>query len=269
MLCCELGALGGDASGQSDDVDLFLIKIDRLLRDGLKEEAKKLLEDRLAAQPDNAALQTVSMRMDLGTRGIDSQLKLGSSYAKNVPALIEAGRVMVATPILVPEGSGEKELKAATELWANNLLQIENQLRDIEGIKGTEWRYLRARRLLTQIDVAAGSDFSEVEILSNYLTQNRPLWRSSYLLSGMLEDAKRNPQNAIREFTRAIRLGEESIKVYERLAELMLSQGQVGDVSTLLERLGNRKNQSQRLSSIAIGLSTKDQSAMVALAKEG
>ncbi len=258
-----------ESSGQSDDIDLLLIKIDRLLRDGLKEEAKKLLSDRLTAEPDNTALQTASMRMDLGTRGIDSQLKLGSSYSKNVPALIEAGRAMVATPILIPEGSGEKELKAATDLWLNNLMQIENQLRDIEGIQGSEWRYLRARRLLTQIEIDAGTDFSEVEILSNYLAQNRPLWRSSYVLSGMLEDAKRNPQNAIKEFTRAIRLGEENIKVYERLAELLLSQGQVGDVTSLLERLGNRKNQSQRLSSIAIGLSNKDQGAMVALAKEG
>ena len=85
----------------------------------------------------------------------------------------------------------------------------------------------------------------------------------------MLEDAKGNPQTAVREFTRAIRLGEESIQIYERLAELMFSQGQVPELASLLERLGDRKNQSQKLSSIAIGLSGKDQQMMLQLAKEG
>ena len=258
-----------DSSGAANEVDMLLFKIDRMLKDGMKDEARKLLAERLASEPDNPALQNASMRLDLGTRDVSSQVKLDASYSKNISALIEAGRALVATPILVPEGSGEKELKVAADLWARNITEIETQLRELEGIQGTEWRYLRARRLLAQIELDRGSDFSEVEVLTNYLGQYRPVWKSTFVLSGMVEDAKGNVQNAIRDFSRAIRLGEEGIKVYERLAELMLSQGLVGDVSTLLERLGNRRNQSQRLSSIAIGLANRDQVAMVALAKEG
>ena len=252
------------------DISVFLMKLDNLLRDGMGDEAKKMLSTRLAAEPDNQALQSAATKIALGMMDSKTDLDLGSeTFTNNIGALIEVGKNLVTNPILVPQGADEMQVQAAFSQWSTNVQVIEKQLRDREGVQGTDWRYLRARRLLAESGVLGKSDLEEVEIIKNYLGQNRPSWNSTYVLSGMLEDSKGNPQSAIRDFSRAIRLGEDSIQIYERLAELMLSQGQVAELSSILDRLGDRRNRSQKLSSIAMSISGKNQQAMLELAKEG
>jgi tetratricopeptide (TPR) repeat protein len=257
-------------SSKPQDTSVFLMKIDRLLKDGMQDSAKKLLDERLTAEPDNQALQAAVMRVAAGTLGSDSDNDaVSETYSRNLNALIDTARSAVNRSILIPIGADEKQFKAAFNEWASNVQAFEKQLRDREGSQGTEWRYLRARRLLAEYEISGKSELEEVEVLSNYLSRNRSGWNSTYVLSGMLEDAKGNPQTAVREFSRAVRLGEESTQVYERLAELMFSQGQMAELASILDRLGDRKSQSQKLSSIAIGLSGKDQQSMLQLAKEG
>jgi tetratricopeptide (TPR) repeat protein len=257
-------------SSKPQDTSLFLMKIDRLLKDGLQDSAKKLLDERLSAEPNNQALQAATIRVAGGMLGRKSDTNdVNSLQVKNLNTLINFGRNAVNSRLVVPVGSDENQVKSALEAWSANVQAFEKQLRDREGLQGTEWRYLRARRLLAESEFSGKGELEEVEVLSNYLSRNRSNWNSSYVLSGMLEDAKGNPQAAAREFTRAIRLGEESVQVYERLAELMFSQGQMAELASLLERLGDRKSQSQKLSSIAIGLSGKDQESMLGLAKDG
>lgn len=257
-------------SSKPQDTSLFLMKIDRLLKDGMQDSARKLLDERLLAEPDNQVLQAAVMKVAVGMLGRQSDTSdVNAFQMKNINALINVGRNAVNSRIIVAAGSDENQVKSAFNAWAANVQTFEKQLREREGLQGTEWRYLRARRLLAESEFSGKSELEEVEILSNYLSQHRSSWNSTYVLSGMLEDAKGNPQTAVREFTRAIRLGEESIQVYERLAELMFSQGQVAELASLLERLGDRKSQSQKLSSIAIGLSGKDQQSMLGLAKDG
>ena len=257
-------------SSKPQDTSVFLMKVERLLKDGLQDSAKKLLDERLSAEPDNQALQAAAMRVAAGTFGVKTDTDdVSGTYSRNLNALIETGRSAVNRPIVVLIGSDEKQVRAAFDDWAANVQVFEKQLREREGSQGTEWRYLRARRLLAESEFSGKSQLEEVEILSSYLSQNRSSWSSTYVLSGMLEDSKGNSQIAVREFNRAIRLGEESTQVYERLAELMFSRGQMAELATLFERLGDRKSQSQKLSSIAIGLSGKDQQSMLELAKQG
>lgn len=257
-------------SSKPQDTSLFLMKIDRLLKDGMQDSAKKLLDERLSAEPNNQALQAAAMRVAVGMMGRQSETnEVNALQVKNINALIDVGRNAVNSRILVPVGADENQVRSAFNAWAANVQTFEKQLRDREGLQGTEWRYLRARRLLAESEISGKSELEEVEVLSNYLSRNRSNWNATYVLSGMLEDFKGNPQTAVREFTRAIRLGEESMQIYERLAELMFSQGQMAELASLLERLGDRKSQSQKLSSIAIGLSGKDQQSMLVLAKEG
>ena len=257
-------------SSKPKDISVFLARVDNLLRDGMGDDARKLLASRLAAEPDNQMLQSAATKIAIGMMESRPDLDLGSeTLAKNIGSLIEIGRNLVKDPIVVPTGADEKQVQAAVSQWSANVQVIEKQLRDREGTQGTEWRYLRARRLLAESQVLGKSDLEEVEIIKNYLGQNRPSWNSTYVLSGMLEDSKGNPQAAIRDFSRAIRLGEDSIQIYERLAELMLSQGQVAELSSILDRLGERRNRSQKLSSIAISISGRNQQTILELAKEG
>lgn len=252
------------------DISVFLKRLDNLLRDGMGDEAKKMLSTRLAAEPDNQALQSAATKIAIGMMDSKKELDIDSvSLTKNIGTLVEIGKNLVTNPILVPQGADEKQVQAALSQWSTNVQVIEKQLRDREGVEGTDWRYLRARRLLAESEVLGKSDLEEVDAIKNYLGQNRPSWNSTYVLSGMLEDSKGNSQSAIRDFSRAIRLGEDSIQIYERLAELMLSQGQVAELSSILDRLGGRRNRSQKLSSIAMSISGKNQQAMLELAKEG
>lgn len=257
-------------SSKPKDTSVFLVRLDNLLRDGMAVEAEKLLAKRLADEPDNLALQSAATRIAIGKMDSKTGLDVGNeTFAKNLGVLIAIGRNLVSNPIMVPMGADEKQVQAAISQWSTNVQTIEKQLRDREGLQGTEWRYLRARRLLAESNGLGKTDLEEVEILKNYLGQNRPSWNSTYVLSAMLEDSKGSPQSAIRDFSRAIRLGENSIQIYERLAELMLSQGQVAELSSILDRLGDRKNRSQKLSSIAMSISGKNQQAMLELAREG
>lgn len=252
------------------DVSIFLKKIDNLIKDGMGDEAKKMLASRLAIEPDNQALQSAATKISIGMINSNTDVELsGESVTKNINALIEAGKVLAANPILVPQGADETQVQEALNQWSSSLQVVEKQLRDREGAEGTDWQYLRGRRLLAESGLLGKDVLEEVEVIKNYLGRYRPNWNSTYVLSGMVEDYKGNPQSAIRDFSRAIRLGEDSIQVYERLAELMLSQGQVAELSSILDRLGDRRNRSQKLSSIALSISGKNQQSMLELAKEG
>jgi tetratricopeptide (TPR) repeat protein len=232
---------------QPKDTNVVLTKIDYLLRDGMKEQAKQLLDSQLSQDPNNPALQSAAMRLSVGTRSAN-KVKLEESFAGNIAALSEAGRALVEAPILVDDLSDEEKLATATKEWCANIEVVEKQIRELEGADGTEWRYLRARRLLAEAQIENKTDLSEIEILTNYLIQRRPSWTATYVLSGLVEDAKGNFPNAIRDLNRAIRLGE---------------------LAGIIDRLGDRVNRSQRLSSIAIGLSGRDQRNMLELAKAG
>jgi len=251
------------------EADVVLIKVENLLKDGMKDDAKKLLDSKLAADPLNPLLQSASMRLAVGMRTPEVGLDAEKSYANNVAALSEAGQSLIETPIFVDDLADESKLLQATKEWCSKIEAVEKSLREAEGLEGTEWRYLRARRLLAEYQAENKSDIAEVEVLSNFLVQRRPSWNATYVLAGMVEDAKGSVQNAIREYNRAIRLGAQSIRTYERLAELMLTQGQSAEVAAMIDRLGDRVNRSKRLSSIAIGLSEGNQKGMLQLAEAG
>lgn len=251
------------------DTNVFLTKIDNLLKDGMKDQAKELLDSQLAQDPENPALQAALMRLRVGGRTTDSVVQIDQAFSGNIAALSEAGRNIVEAPILIDDMANEEKMRAATKTWCSNIEVIEKQLRDLEGPEGTEWRYLRARRLMGEGEIGGNTDLVEIGTLTNYLVQRRPSWHCTYILSSLVEELQGSFPNAIRDLNRAIRLGDQNIRTYERLAELMIGQGQEAELSAIIERLGDRVNRSQRLSSIAISLSGKNQQGMLDLAKSG
>ena len=249
--------------------DIVLAKIDYLLKDGFKDEAKRLLDENLEKDPSNSAFQTASMRLAIGTRTKGQKIEIQDSIGNNISALSETGRNLIESPIFADDSMGESAWIDAILNWSSEIEVFEKKLRELEGPDGTEWRYLRGRRLLGEFESKRQSDISEVEVLRDYLVQKRPTWNCTYVLSGLVETSKGSFVNAIKDLSRAIRLGEQNIRIYEQLADLMLSQNQTAELTSLIERMGDRINSSQRLSSIAIGLSRKDPKEMLNLAKTG
>lgn len=158
------------------------------------------------------------------------------------------------------------------EKWRNLVTQFEDYLKALEGESGTEWRYVRAKRLLSSYPFDEGEKearLREATELAGYLDRQRPQWVNTKLLQAQVEELTGNYQQAIREYKRAIQLGAQDLAVYERLIGLMYKQGMVSEASALIEKLGARTNQSSRLSSIALGLSSQSSSSMLELAEDG
>jgi len=251
------------------DTGVFLVKIDRMIRDGFQEQAAELVGERMKIEPDNEQLQQALVRVNSKSLDVDNVFTANGFLTRNLSALKEAGRLVLARPILIDESSDQDESRDLVLDWCRNLEDIELRLRDVEGKEGSEWRYLRARRLLALASLNGSDDFTELKELVNYLDRQRPLWSATHALVAMVEDMQRNYPKAIKDYARAVSLGEDDIRIFERLAELYMGQGMIAEASSLIDRLGERTNRSQRLSSLSIGLAGKNQSDMLSAARAG
>ena len=251
------------------DTGVFLVKIDRMLRDGFQEQALQLVDERMKLEPDNEQLQQALVRVNSNSLGIGNVFATNNFLNRNLSALKEAGRLLVVRPILIEDSSDPDEARDLVLGWCKDLEDIEQRLREVEGKEGSEWRYLRARRLLAITSLDGGEDFSELKELVNYLDRQRPLWSATHSLAAMVEDMQNNYSKAIKDYTRAITLGEDDVRIFERLAELYMGQGMIAEATSLIDRLGERSNRSQRLSSLSIGLAGRNQSDMLNVARAG
>jgi tetratricopeptide (TPR) repeat protein len=251
------------------DIGVFLAKIDRMLRDGFQEQAAQLVDARMKEDPDNEQLQQALVRVNSKNTEVSKVFNQNSFLTKNLAALKEAGRLVLVRPIQIDEENDEDKRNAAIEAWCKSIQEIEERLREIEGKEGTEWRYLRARRLLAKNLVDGFDDSNELRELANYLDRQRPLWSATHLVTAMVEDNSKNYTKAVKDYARAISLGDDDIRTFERLAELYMTQGMIAEASSLIDRLGERSNRSQRLSSLAIGLAGRDESEMLETARAG
>lgn len=251
------------------DTGVFLVKIDRMLRDGFQEQAAQLVDERMKLEPDNEQLQQALVRVNSKSLEVGNVFEANNFLTKNLSALKEAGRLVVSRPILIEENGDPEEAKKLVLDWCKDLEDLELRLREVEGKEGSEWRYLRARRLLAVASLEGGDDFTELKELVNYLDRQRPLWSATHALAAMVEDIQKNYSKAIKDYARSISLGEDDIRIFERLAELYMGQGMIAEASSLIDRLGERTNRSQRLSSLSIGLAGKNQSDMLNAARAG
>lgn len=251
------------------DIGVFLTKIERLLKDGFQEQAAQLVDARMKEEPDNEQLQQALIRVNSKSTEVGEVFNNNSFLTKNLAALKEAGRLVLVRPIQIDQDTDEEQRKKAIEDWCIAVQEIEERIREVEGKEGTEWRYLRARRLLARGLLDGFDDSNELKDLSSYLDRQRPLWSATHLVTAMVEDTSKNFSKAIKDYARAISLGDDDIRTFERLAELYMNQGMFAEASALIDRLGERSNRSQRLSSLAIGLAGRDESEMLSAAKAG
>ena len=251
------------------DTGVFLVRIDRMMRDGFQEQAAQLVDERMKAEPDNEQLQQALVRVNSKSTEARDVFTANESLTRNLSALKEAGRLVLSRPIPIEENNDQDEARKLLLDWCKDLESVELLLREVEGKEGSEWRYLRARRLLALASFDRVEDFTELKELVNYLDRQRPLWSATHALSAMVEDLQRNYSKAIKDYARAVSLGENDIRIFERLAELYMEQGMIAEASSLIDRLGERTNRSQRLSSLSIGLAGKNQSDMLNAARAG
>jgi len=253
-----------------DSTEALLANADVLLMKGQSQEAKQLLEQGLKKDPENRLLRR-ALQSSSTTREPSLELKESELEALSVPQLKNLCEIALNRPLATKQEDLEdkENLEKLFTVWDDEVARFEKQLRKMEGETGTEWRYIRARRLLAKSSIDPDLDLSEAVEIGGYLDRQRPQWSSTHTLLGTVADLQKNPTQAIREYTRAIQLGAQDLRIFERLAELLYQQGMITEASALIDRLGSRASVSRRLSSIALTLSSNRESDLLSLAKEG
>ncbi|MBU6175976.1 MAG: tetratricopeptide repeat protein, partial [Planctomycetes bacterium] len=253
-----------------DSTEALLANADVLLMKGQSQEAKQLLEQGLKKDPENRLLRR-ALQSSSTTREPSLELKESELEALSVPQLKNLCEIALNRPLATKQEDLEdkENLEKLFTVWDDEVARFEKQLRKMEGETGTEWRYIRARRLLAKSSIDPDLDLSEAVEIGGYLDRQRPQWSSTHTLLGTVADLQKNPTQAIREYTRAIQLGAQDLRIFERLAELLYQQGMITEANALIDRLGSRASVSRRLSSIALTLSSNRESDLLSLAKEG
>jgi tetratricopeptide (TPR) repeat protein len=255
-----------------ESTEATIAQAEALAQDGLASDARILLENRLIVDPDNESLKKAIVQWTAATGDWDSaMLKMKGGGVKDINVVRALADIAIRSPVLERElDLGNRKLvEDRLKKWSQNLEMLEREMHDLEGVDGTEWRFLRGKRLLVSSALNKNFDTTEVAELVSYLDHNRPLWTSTHVLTGNMAERQANPSRAVKAYSRAVQYGEQNLEVYERLADLLYRQGALADAATLIERLGQRTSRSRNLSLLALTLTRDSKSEMLEFAKEG
>ena len=260
------------AERNPNSVDALLSRTSQLVNDGKRNEARKLILDKLPGFPNNIRL----LQAVIGLTRLDEDFyptvqQLLDNCGNDFSAVSELCENLLRLPQfsgeLVEEKSPENLKK--TEIWDSGLVIAENRLRQLEGDSGVQWKYVKARRSLVKSRFDDRPDFSTVMRLLADIEAARPDWSQLYILNGILNEQLKEPNKAILAYQAAISLGSDDLKVFERLIELLYRDGRFEEAENFIAKLGVVSNLSNRISSVALRLSERNRANTLDIAKSG
>ena len=239
---------------------------------GNDTQALEILENELKTEPENQSVQDALKRIELtklpASKAIQEirELKKGGWFSARNLAWSTLKRPIVFTE----EEIKNPELQAKRiEARLDELRALEELLKDFEGPEGTEWRYIKGRRLLAETTDVQKLNSIELLDLAGYLDRKRPEWPETHLLAGLIAERQQNRVQAIREYNYAIQYGNKDIDTYERLVNLLYQQGLLSDARVALDRLGKRAYESRALSAISLEMASEKPDDQLSAAREG
>lgn len=149
------------------------------------------------------------------------------------------------------------------------LSRLEIKLRDLEGDLGTDWKWVRSRKLLLQADLDAQASLEEVAEIARMLDSQRPNWSETHTLSGLLSNRLGDYRTALRSFERAIESGDQRWEAYERLIDGLYREGLVSQAADWIRRMKEQANLSYRIASIALQLDIDSNRSWLERTKQG
>ena len=199
------------------------------------EQARKVLTAGLATLPKQArpALRQELVQLALSEGRLDLA-------REQIVALPEAEPANLGLLTQLAEMAFETGKLPEAEQW-------EKQLHDLEGSNGIFWRYYRARRLLTEASARndAKPQLDEVSKLQAFIKAQRPAWSRSYVLEGLLAEARGKLDQAAEAYQEAIHLGERAPQVYQRLISHLLQTNQVDEAEHYLTLMQNQASSAE------------------------
>jgi tetratricopeptide (TPR) repeat protein len=239
---------------------------------GNESQALEILENQLKTEPENQSIQDALKRIEL--------TKLPTSKAiQEIRELKKGGwfsaRNLAWSTLKRPIDFTEEEIRNPVlqakriDARLDELRALEELLKDFEGPEGTEWRYIKGRRLLVETTDIQKLNSIELLDLAGNLDRKRPEWPETHILAGLIAESQNNRVRAIREYNYAIQYGNKDIDTYERLVNLLYQQGLLADARIVLDRLGYRAYMSRSLAAISLQMASEKPDDQLAAAQQG
>ncbi len=149
-------------------------------------------------------------------------------------------------------------------------LALAARLREVEGERGTLWRFGRASVLLDRARRGEDRDLDAPRTLAAEIAALRPEWWGSAVLLAELAELAGRTGEAIKSYTRAIELGNNDPSLARRLAGLLDQKGEIGPLERVTGILSNRGESAADLT-IAAALAAirrRDYDRGIALARQ-
>ena len=255
-----------------DSLDFHLDQATQLANSGQVSQAIDYLIERLEDFPADIRLNQFIVGLLLIDESFSSRVeKMLDATGSNFSVMSDLCEYLLRIPQYAAEFSQQEKTKSLSkvELWNSVLQSAELRLRKLEGEKGTAWRYTKARRLLIKSLFDERPDFAAVLELIQQIEEVRPEWAYLYVLRGALSEQMKEPTKAIKAYQTAVGLSVDDIRVFERLIELLYQEGKFEEAETYIARLGQVSNQSNRIASVALRLSERNQSNTLDIARLG
>ncbi|MFZ4471097.1 MAG: tetratricopeptide repeat protein, partial [Pirellula sp.] len=246
-----------------DSLDFHIEQATQLANSGQVSQAIDYLVERLEDFPADIRLNQFIVGLLPIDEAFSSRVeKMLDATGSNFSVMSDLCEFLLRLPQYAGEVSQQEKAKSLpkVELWNSVLQSAELRLRKLEGEKGTAWRYTKARRLLIKSLFDERPDFAGVLELIEQIEEMRPEWAYLYVLRGALSEQMKEPSKAIKAYQTAVGLSVDDIRVFERLIELLYQEGKFEDAEKYIVRLGQVSNQSNRIASVALRLSERNQS---------
>jgi cellulose synthase operon protein C len=112
-----------------------------------------------------------------------------------------------------------------------------NQIRTIEGEKGTYWRFAQAALLIDKVRRGLSHDLEEARVLAGEISERQPDWWAGPSLNGELADLADSPDQAIEYYLHAVELGNVQPSFARRLVGLLNERSRFKEIDHLAQVL--------------------------------
>jgi tetratricopeptide (TPR) repeat protein len=157
--------------------------------------------------------------------------------------------------------------------WGENETEMEDalaEIRRIEGEDGTLWRYGRAYLLIkSAVDNKAEGLTKARELLSTIIVR-RPAWARAFLSLAEVDDRQGNLVSALKNYQRAIDLGDRSPQAIRRTVQLLYQVRRYGQADQVIRQLQDEMPLSSEMQRLAadVSLQTQDYARALELARK-
>ena len=145
-----------------------------------------------------------------------------------------------------------------------------SRIRAIEGEQGTLWRFAQASCLLEQARRGVASDLKVARALAAEIAAQRPSWWGSFVLLAEIAELEGQTDEAIKNYTQAIELGNAQPALARRLVGLLNQAKQFDKIDRVVEILSERGLSAGdlMLSTAITALGHRDYDRGIALARQ-